>query len=43
MIRLATIIDQFETEFIQRYQAQLLPSHLKAMSAMKLCRSRHSQ
>jgi len=42
MIRLATIIDQFETDFIQNYQKQLLPGHLKALSAIKLCRSSHS-
>ncbi len=42
MIRLANIIDQFGTDFIQHYQHQLLPSHLKAMSAMKLCRTSHS-
>ena len=41
MIRLATIIDQFGTDFTQHYQHQLLPSHLKALSAMTLCRSRH--
>ena len=42
MIRLASIIDQFSTHFVQHYQQQLLPSHLKALSAMKLCRTRHS-
>ena len=42
MIRLATIIDQFEADFIQHYQKQLLPSHLKALSAIKQCRSQHS-
>ncbi len=42
MIRLATIIDQFGTDFIHHYQHQLLPSHLKALSAMKLCRTTHS-
>ena len=42
MIKLAQIIDQFGADFIQQYQQQLLPSHLKALSAMKLCRTRHS-
>ena len=42
MIRLASIIDQFGDDFIQHYQHQLLPSHLKALSAMKFCRTRYS-
>ena len=42
MIRLATIIEQFEADFIQQYQQQLLPSHLKALSAMKICRTQYS-
>lgn len=42
MIRLAHIIDQFGSDFIQQYQRQLLPSQYKALSAMKLCRTRHS-
>ncbi len=42
MIKLATIIDQFGTDFIQAYQQKILPSHLKALFAMKECRSQHS-
>jgi hypothetical protein len=42
MIRLASIINDFEKEFKQRYKKQLLPSHVKALDAMKICRSRHS-
>jgi hypothetical protein len=35
MIRLAHIIDQFEADFIQQYQHQLLLSQYKALSAIK--------
>ena len=42
MIRLATIIDQFGDDFIQTYQKKLLPSHLKALFAIKTCRTHHS-
>ena len=42
MIRLASIIKTYEKEFKQKYKKHLLPSHLKAMSAIKICRSRHS-
>jgi hypothetical protein len=39
MIRLASIIHQFEAELLEQSQALLLPSQLKALSAMKRCRS----
>ena len=42
MIRLATIIEQFEADFIRQYQQQLLPGHHKALSAMKQCRTQYS-
>lgn len=42
MIRLASIIKDHEKEFKQKYKDHLLPSHLKAISAIKICRSSHS-
>ena len=42
MIPLASIIKEYEEDFKQKYKQQLLPSHLKALSAMKICRSIHS-
>jgi len=39
MIRLASIIKEYEKEFIQKYDKQILPSHLKTLSAIKTCRS----
>lgn len=42
MIRLASVLKIYEKDFIQKYQHCLLPGHLKAMSAIKTCRSSHS-
>ncbi len=42
MIRLADIIKQFGTSFLEQYQGKLLPSHRKALSAMESCRSKQS-
>jgi hypothetical protein len=42
MIRLASIIDQFEGEFLKSYQGKILPSQLKALQALKRCRTEHS-
>jgi len=42
MIRLASIIKEYEKEFKQKYKKHLLPGHLKALSAIKICRSSHS-
>ena len=42
MIRLAAIIKHFEKDFIQKYQPRLLPSHHKALDAIKICRNTHS-
>jgi hypothetical protein len=39
MILLSTIIRLFEAEFLAQYQDSLLPSHLKALAAMKDCRT----
>jgi len=43
MIRLASIIKQYEKDFIKRYQRYLLPSHYKALGALKICRSEYNQ
>jgi hypothetical protein len=42
MIRLASIIAQYENDFIEKYGNKLLPGHYKAISAIKNCRSSHS-
>ena len=42
MIPLASLIDQFETDFLSQYQGQILPSQLNALAAMKVCRTKHS-
>ena len=42
MMRLATIIDQFEADFLSRYRGAILPSQLKALSAIKNCRTQSS-
>jgi hypothetical protein len=42
MIRLASIIKEYEKEFKQKYKKHILPGHLKALSAIKICRSSHS-
>lgn len=39
MILLSSIIQRFEAEFKAQYQSQLLPSQLKALSAMAQCRT----
>ena len=39
MILLSSIIEQFEADFLSQYQDQILPSHLKALGAMKDCRT----
>ena len=38
-ITLASVITRFESEFLARYQHQLLPSHIKALKALQTCRS----
>ena len=42
MIPLASLMDQFETDFLSQYQGQILPSQLNALAAMKICRTKHS-
>ena len=42
MIRLSSIIKTFETRFLAKYGKTLLPSHRKALGAMKNCRSKQS-
>jgi len=39
MITLASIIERFEAPFLAQYGGAVLPSHRKALAAMKLCRS----
>ena len=39
MILLSTIIQLFEAELLAQYHNSLLPSHLKALAAMKDCRT----
>jgi hypothetical protein len=43
MTALASIITEYENEFKQRYEKHLLPGHLKALSAVKICRSTQSR
>ena len=38
-MKLAQIIDQYSSEFINRYQNRLLPGHIKALNAIKRCRT----
>jgi len=39
MISLASVIDRFEADFSAQYGAASLPSHTKALAAMKRCRT----
>jgi hypothetical protein len=42
MIRLATVIDTFEADFLAQYRDQLTPDHYRALAAMKHCRTQTS-
>ena len=42
MILLSSVITSFESEFLERYGRSILPSHRKALAAMKLCRTSSS-
>jgi len=42
MTLLSSIIKTFESEFLNQYQGQILPSHRKALAAMKVCRTPRS-
>jgi len=39
MIRLATVIDTFATDFLAQYRSRLRPEHYQALWAMKRCRT----
>ncbi len=39
MITIASIIERFEPDYLRQYGASSLPSHTKALSAMKRCRT----
>lgn len=38
MIALASVIEQFEADYLAQCGSSALPSHRKALAAMKLCR-----
>ena len=42
MILLSSNIQKFEAEFLDTYHGSILPSHRKALNAMKFCRTTHS-
>ena len=42
MILLSSIINQFETDFLDTYQGQVLPVQRKALNALKICRTQFS-
>ena len=42
MMTLSSVIDQFEADFLNTYQAQILPSQVKALAALKICRTQLS-
>lgn len=42
MIRLATVIDTFEADFLAQYRHRLRPEHYRALAAMKHCRTQAS-
>jgi hypothetical protein len=42
MIRLATVIDTFETDFLAQYRHRLTSDHYRALAAMKQCRTQAS-
>lgn len=42
MIRLAAVIETFETDFLAQYRDQLTPDHDRALAAMKHCRTQAS-
>ncbi len=41
MILLSSIINEFENRFLAKYKTNILPEHMKALQAMKLCRKEH--
>ena len=42
MILLSSVIDQFESDFLNLYQGQVLPAQRKALNALKICRTKFS-
>ena len=42
MIRLATVIETFEADFLAQYRSQLRPEHYRALAAIKRCRTQSS-
>ena len=42
MIRLATVIDTFEADFLTQYRNRLRPEHYRALAAIKHCRTQAS-
>jgi len=42
MIRLSSVIEQFEGGFVNQYGHRLLPSQRKTLADMKTCRNRYS-
>ena len=42
MIRLATVIEAFEADLRELYRDRLRPEHLRALAAMKQCRTQAS-
>ena len=42
MIRLATLIESFESDFLAQYRDRLRPEHTRALAAMKHCRTQAS-
>ena len=41
-MKIADIIDEYYDAFLTRYEDRLLPGHLKALNAMRYCRSAES-
>ena len=39
MITIASIIERFEADYLRQYGACSLPSHVRALGAMKRCRT----
>ncbi len=39
MIRLASVIETFGTDFLTQYRDRLRPEHTRALAAMKHCRT----
>lgn len=42
MIRLATVIDTFEADFLAQHRNRLRPEHIRALAAIKQCRTQAS-